>query len=135
MKNLQKLKESLEIKIQNTYETGVTVLEAEKLSAEFLNAMLMVSGRLTTVSLDARMKKSGVRAVRSAVLLDEISKVEKKPTESVLSAILDSNEIVASSQKELDLAEVEVEELKRLYDIYNNCHIFYRTITKGLGSL
>lgn len=127
------MQKDLENKIQETYESGVTVDQAEKLAAEFLHASLIINSHLATLSLDARMKKSGLKAIRAAVYLEEVSKSEKKPTEAMLSAILDTNELVSGEQTALDTSEVEVEELKRLYDTYNNCHIYYRNIGKNNG--
>jgi len=132
MTKLIKLKSEIEKKIQDTYESGVGMQDAERLSAEFLHFMMTLSTMLSVTSLDARMKKSGVKAIRSAVYLEEVSKSEKKPTEAMLTAILDTNDIISGEQKLLDSAEVETEELKRLYDICNNCHIYYRNIGKGM---
>jgi hypothetical protein len=121
----------LETSIESSYNEGVTMEEAEKLAAKFLSAQLMVSKELTKADLDSRMRKSGLKAIRAAVYMDEATKGEKKPTEAMLSMLLDQNEIVSGEQKSLDEAEVSREELTRYYNIFQNAHIYYRGIAKG----
>lgn len=129
--NFKDLCKQLESKIQNSYEQGVTVDEAEKLAAEFLYSQLQVSGELKKVDLDSRMRKSGVKAIKAAVYLDIVQKSEKKPTESQMTALIDSDKIVASEQEALDKAEVSRDEMERYYNIFSNAHIYYRGISKG----
>lgn len=121
----------LEADIERTYTDGVSLEEAEKLAAKFLGAQLRVSGALRVADLDVRMRKSGVKAVRSAIYLNEIKSVDKKPTEAQLSAAIETNEVVAAEQDEFDKAEVNKAELERYYDIFLNAHIYYRSIAKG----
>ncbi len=123
--------EQLEAKIQNTYEQGVTLETAERLAAEFLYAQLKVSEALKAADLDARTRKSGVKAIRAAIYLDIVQKNEKKPTESQISAQIDSDKLVIDEQNSYDSAEVEKAELDRYYDIFSNAHIYYRSIAKG----
>lgn len=130
MKFTEKLK-ALEKKIIDTYESGVTLEEAEKLAAEFLHAQLSVSSELTKHSLDLRMKKTGNKSIRAAVYLEIVSAADKKPTESQISAIIETDKTVAAQQDALDKAEVLTAELERYYDIFVNAHIFYRGIAKG----
>lgn len=118
-------------KIKAAYESGVTASEAEKLAAEFLHAQLTVSTELAKRDLDARMRKSGVKAVRSAVRTEEVKKYDKKPTESALDDVINLNSTVQTEQDALDTAEVERDELERLYDIFHESHIYFRGIAKG----
>lgn len=118
-------------KIKAAYEEGVTTTEAEKLAAEFLHAQLTVSTELAKRDLDARMRKSGVKAVRSAVRTEEVKRHEKKPVESALEDAINLSPIVQAEQDALDIAEVERDELERLYDIFNNAHIFFRSVSRG----
>lgn len=127
----EELVTQLESSIQKTYEDGVTVEEAEKLAAKFLYAQLAVSGELKKTSLDARMRKSGLKAIRAGLYLDEVKKNDKKPTEAQLSALLDSHDIVQTEQSGLDEAETSQANLERYYDIFGNGHIYFRTIAKG----
>ncbi len=123
--------EGLELKIQNAYLEGVTVLEAEKLAAEFLHAQLRVSAELSAKDLDARMKKTGVKALKAAVYMNAATATEKKPTENMLNATVDQDSIVQEQQDKLDHAEVDKAELERLYDVFLNSHIYFRGIAKG----
>jgi hypothetical protein len=121
----------LESLIIASYESGVTLPEAEQLAGRFLAAQLRVSEELRKTDLDSRMKKSGVKSLRAAAYLDECSKVEKKPSDVLLGAIVDSSPTVLEEQGAFDEAETARDELERLYSIYQNAHIHFRTIAKG----
>jgi hypothetical protein len=131
MSNINKLCEKLSAKIESSYESGVTLDEAEKLAAEFLHAQMLLVSHLRDTDLEARMRKSGLKAVRAAVYMDTVSKAEKRPTEAAMDHILNSNELVSREQDRLDASEVSRNELERYYDIFNNAHIYYRGIAKG----
>lgn len=121
----------LENKIKDTYEQGVTLEEAEKLAAEFLYAQMVVSTELRKEDLNARMNKSGNKAIRAAAYLNIVSEAEKKPTEAQIAAIIETDEPVKLQQSQLDESEVKVAELERYYNIFQNAHIYYRGIAKG----
>lgn len=123
--------QQLENKIVNAYTEGTTLEQAEKLAGEFLGAQLKVSSELAKVDLDSRMRKSGVKALKAAIYMEAATKTDKKPTEAMLSAIIDMNDIVQSEQTGLDTAEVSKAELERYYDIFVNAHIFFRGVAKG----
>jgi len=123
--------EDLQKKIQTSYEEGITQLEAEKLAGEFLNAQLIVSNELRNSDLDTRMKKAGLKAVRAAVYKEEATKGDKKPTEAMLTALVDSNSVVQGEQDSYDAAEVEKDNLERYYNIFREAHLHFRTIAKG----
>lgn len=131
IKEVRDLLKKLEAKIQETYEQGVTLEQAERLAAEFLAAQIQVSDALKKADLDSRMKKSGVKAIRAALYLDTAQTSEKKPTEAAIEATLNSNELVIGEQRLLDEAEVSKSELERYYDIFSNAHIYYRGVSKG----
>ncbi len=131
MTPFQKLCKELESSIESSYTEGISMEDAEKLAGKFLHAQLAVSAELTKADLSSRMRKSGVKTIRAAIYLDEATKSEKKPTESMLSALIDKNEIVTGEQESLDQSEVSRDELKRYYDIFQNAHIHFRTIAKG----
>ena len=77
------------------------------------------------------MRKTGVKATRAATYLAEVQKNDKKPADSMLTAIVDSDDKVQTIQDDYDSAEVEKAELDRLFDIFGNAHIHFRTIAKG----
>ena len=129
--SFSKLCQQLEAKITTTYEEGVTMEDAEKLAAEFLGAMMKVSVELRNADLDSRMRKAGVKAVRAAAYLDIVQKNEKKPTETQIASMIDTDGTVSEQQDGLDNAEVTRDDLKRYYDIFNNAHVFYRGVAKG----
>lgn len=131
MSKLADLIEQLEAKIQLAYLEGVTVTEAEKLAAEFLYAQLQISSELAKKDLDARMKKTGVKAIKAATYMNAASAGEKKPTEAMLAATVDQNTIVQKEQDKLDDAEVTKAELERVYDVFLNAHIYFRGVAKG----
>jgi hypothetical protein len=121
----------LEEKIKQSYESGVTVSEAEKLAGEFLSAQIQVSEELKVLDLDSRMRKSGVKAVRAAIYMEAATKDAKKPSDVMLDAMVNMNPVVQKEQDELDRAEVSRDALERYYNIFQNAHIFYRGIAKG----
>lgn len=129
--NFQSRIKDLQQKIQDSYESGVTLDQAEKLAAEFLHAQIQISEELRNTELDARMKKSGIKAVRATAYLEIVSGSDKKPTEAGISAIIDSDDIVKIQQGLLDTAEVNKADLERYYDIFQNAHIYFRGISKG----
>ncbi len=128
---MDKYLKALEEKIQAAYEAGTTPSEAETLAGEFLRAQMLISGALKNADLDARMRKTGVKAIRAAIYLDVVSKNEKKPTEAGIAAMIDTNELVAGEQKDFDMAEVERDSLTRYYNIAREAHIYFRGIGKG----
>lgn len=128
---MKTLFKQLEAKIKESYETGVTLENAERLAAEFLYAQLQVSEALKSADLDSRMKKSGVKAIRAAIYLDAVQKADKKPSDVMLEQMINSNELVLGEQTSLDTAEVDKASLERYYDVFLNSHIFYRAVSKG----
>ena len=121
----------LETQIQQAYTEGVTVDEAERLAGKTLHAQIMASQELQAKDLDSRMRKSGLKAVRAAVYMDEVSKADKKPTESALDHLLSCNEMVVKEQDGYDMAETQRDELERQYNILKEAHIFFRGVAKG----
>ncbi len=129
--NFKDFAQQLETKIQTSYEEGTTLEQAERLAAEFLHAQIVVSKQLKSFDLDARMRKTGVKAIRAAIYMESANHPVKKPTEAMLASMVDSHEVVQSEQNEFDKAEVSRADLERYYDIFANAHIYYRGIAKG----
>jgi hypothetical protein len=127
----KELCKELEDQILEAYESGVTMETAERLAARFLYAQLKVSEELKIRSLDAKMRKSGLKAIKAAIRLEIVNKSDKKPTVADLDAMIDSDEIVTGEQNALDLAEVDTEELERIFGVFSNGHVFMRTVSKG----
>lgn len=117
--------------IQRSYEEGVTTEEAERLAGRFLHAQILVASELRQTDLDARMKKQGTKAVKSAVRQNEIAKFDKKPTEGALDDVVNLDELVQGEQRALDTAEVRVDELKNYLNVFNQAHHHFRAIAKG----
>lgn len=118
-------------KIKDSYETGVTMEEAEKLAGEFLHAQLEVASQLKVADLDARMRRSGVKAVKAGVYLDAVQKSDKKPSDVMLTAIVDTDETVKTEQDAYDASEVDKDYLENVLNILRDAHIHFRTIAKG----
>jgi hypothetical protein len=129
--SFKSLTEVLETKIQDSSQNDVTPSEAERLASEFLHALLRTSAELRKADLDARTRKSGVKALRAALYLDIVQKNEKKPTEAMIAAMLDTNTMIADQQAALDEAEVVRDELERVNDVFTHAHVFFRGVAKG----
>lgn len=129
--SLKALCQELTQEIQNSYEESVTMEQAEKLAAKFLYAQLQISKELATTDLDARMKKSGVKAIKAAVYHEEATKGDKKPSDAFLQSLVDKSMEVIQSQDDFDRSEVSKDELYNYFNIFKEAHIFYRGISKG----
>ncbi len=121
----------LEDKIKASYEEGITLPEAEKLSGEFLVAQMRLSAELAKSDLDSRMRKQGVKAIRAA-LYTNIKANTDKITEAAITAQLDCNELVSGEQEAFDIAEVNRDELERLYNVFQQAHVYFRQLSRGV---
>lgn len=117
--------------IELCYETSPSVEESEKLAAHFLTAQIKVGEELKKADLDSRMRKSGLKAIKAAVYLEAATKNEKKPSDVLLSAIVDSDQIVIKEQEAFDTAEVWKNQLDNYLNVFNNAHIYFRGLAKG----
>jgi len=131
MSNFKTLIAELEILITDSYESGVSMEQAERLAGRFLTAQMLVSSELRKADLSSRMRKTGLKAVRAATYLEQVEKNEKKPSDVLINSIVDTSTDVIAEQHGLDESEVDRDELERLYSIYQNAHIHFRTIAKG----
>lgn len=121
----------LEQDIEQSYQNGITCEEAEKMAGKFLTAQVAVATQLQDADLDARMRKSGNKAVRAAVYIKAATSGDKKPTEAMLTAIVDLDDIVQKQQAGLDEAEVKKTMLQNYLSIFQEAHIHFRGIAKG----
>jgi len=117
--------------IKQAYESEVTVSEAEKHAARFLEAQITISSALKECDLDCRMRKTGLKTLKSAIYLKEARSGEKKPSDVMIEAVINQDKLVASAQDELDAVEVTRNEFQSHYEICREGHIFFRGIAKG----
>lgn len=128
---LKSLCAELTIDIQDAYEQGITLEAAEKLAAKFLYGQIQVAEALQVMDLDSRMKKNGLKAVKAAVYMENATKGDKKPSDVMLNAIVDRDDLVIGEQNRFDEAEVVKQSLENYYGIFKDAHIYFRGISKG----
>lgn len=131
MSNFQKFCEELTKDIQNAYESSPTLEESERLAAKFLNAQIQVGSELSKADLDSRIRKSGVKAIKAAVYMENATKTDKKPSDVMLQAMVDMDQLVIAEQQAFDTAEVYKNELENFLNVFRDAHIYFRTIAKG----
>jgi len=121
---------SLEEKIKGSYD-GLSLIQTEGYSIEFLMAMSNVSQELHKADLDARTKKANLKRLKAALYLESVNKQEKKPTEAMLTATIDSDSLVSGEQASLDEAESYRDEIQRRYEIALTAHRHFKDVMKG----
>ena len=120
--------------IIKAHQTETSVSEAEQLSAKCLAASMALADDIRAVDLKARMRKIGLRNIRSQAYLDELAKHEKKPTEAYIDAAINLNVDIAPLEMELADKEVELNNLKHYYEVFKEAHQYFRAIMKaGFG--
>lgn len=130
-KQLQDYCKELEQDIQNAYESGPDLNEAERLAAKFLGAQIKLADEIRNADLDARMKKSGLKAVKAAVYLDIVQKADKKPSDTMLDNMVVTDSVVSDQQNLFDSAEVERDLLQNYFNIVREGHIFFRGVSRA----
>lgn len=123
--------EELENDIRKAYEENISTEEAERLAAKFLLAQLEAGRELASLDLDARMKKTGTKEVKAQVYLQHVRANDKKPSDVMLQALVDSDQIVVAQQSSFDTAEVERDRIQNYLNVFRDAHIFYRSVAKG----
>jgi hypothetical protein len=123
--------ESLKAEFERAYNGDVTMDEAEKLAAKFLTAQMEVAERLRGGRLDTKIRKRGLKSMKSQVRMDEIKKHDKKPTEGFLEDVVNLDPQVSALEDAFDLAEVETEYLETILGIFKDAHIYFRGTAKG----
>lgn len=126
-----KFYEELEQDIKNAYEVAISTEEAERLAAKFLLAQLETGRELAQLDLDARVKKTGLKAFKATVYLENVAKNEKKPSDVLLQAIVDSDKLVCQEQDAYDNAEVLREKIQNYLNVFRDAHIYFRGVAKG----
>lgn len=117
--------------IQDSADSPFDIREAEKAGGTALAVMNALSAQLTDADRNRRMRKRGVKAIRSAVRMEEIKKHDKKPTESFLEDTVNLSKIVADQEEAFDDSEVSTEELERQFSIAKEAHLFFRGVARG----
>ncbi len=130
-KQLMTLCTELEESIKVAYEGGVTLDEAERLASKFLYAQMQLATALQSADLDSRMKKSGLKAIKAAVYLEEVSKSDKKPSDTFLQNVVEINSLVIDAQGLHDKAEVDHDKYQNYFIIFKEAHVHFRGIAKG----
>jgi SHS2 domain-containing protein len=126
--------DELRAEIKRVSAEGVSIEDAERLAAKFLDALLELGGfdgRIRHADLDVRMKKNGYKTLRAKVYLQTVQGQEKKPTESAIEAAIATNTEVSKQQDLYEKAETDAEALHRIYDVFRDCHIYFRGVAKG----
>ncbi len=127
----EKFLQTLEEDIKSVYFNSPTPQDAEKLATKLLYTQIELGSQLRSVSLDAKMKKAGLKAIRSAVYLEECRRTEKKPTENTLECLVNISPLVTEAQSMSDMADTLVGELDNLLNVAREAHIFVRGLAKG----
>lgn len=117
--------------VERAHAEGTTLDEAEKLAARFLAAQMQVAEELASLDLEARVKKNGLKAIKSAAYMAEATKGEKKPSEGFLENVVNLDKTVAVAQDTFDRADARKESLLLYMGIFKDAHIYFRGIAKG----
>lgn len=108
--------------------TSVSYTEAEKRAGEFLIAMALITDARHALGTE----KIKLLSVQTATYAQEMSKgTAKTVTENKLTA--ESSEAYTQAREALEQVENDLSYLKAYYDIFNNGHLFYRQIAKGVN--
>jgi hypothetical protein len=117
--------------IEKASEEGLTLEHAEKVAGQALFVMNSLSLKLTVADKDRRMRKRGLKAIKSAVRLEEVKKHDKKPTEGALEDAVNLNELVAGEEEAFDVSDISKEELERQFSIAKESHLYFRGVSRG----
>lgn len=117
--------------IEKASDEGLTTEHAERVAATALFVMNSLSEVLTSADKNARMRKQGLKAIKSAVRQEEIKRHDKKPTESQLDDVVNLDKLVQGEEASYDDAEIERDELERQYSIARESHLYFRSVSKG----
>lgn len=128
---MSKTYEDLVSEIEKASEEGLTMEHAERVAAMSLFIMNDLSNSLAVVDKNRRMRKRGLKAIKSAVRSEEIKKYDKKPTEGQLEDAVNMSPLVASEEEGFDDSEVLKEELERQFAVAKESHLYFRSVSKG----
>ncbi len=117
--------------IEKASDEGLTMEHAERVAATALFVMNSLSELLTGADKNARMRKQGLKAIRSAVRQEEIKRHDKKPTEGQLDDVVNLDSMVQAEETGFDEADAIRDELERQFSIAKESHLYFRSIAKG----
>lgn len=121
----------LELDIRKAYEESPTIEEAEKLAAKFLDARIQFGATNRGLNLDVRMKKAALKGAKAGAYIEAATSGDKKPTEAMCQALVDTNQTVVDAQQAFDEAECDAEEAQNFIEVLKEAHIYYRGLSKG----
>lgn len=131
MKTLEDVFSEFRTSIENAYEEGVTMQQAERLAAKTLSIRMLISDDIKSKDLDARMKKHGVKVTRAEAYMEELVKHEKKPAEAYLENAVNISELVNAAEKLYAESETTKDRLQTYLDVAKDAHLYFRQIAKG----
>ncbi len=117
--------------IKSAYEEGISLDKAERLASKFLYAQTKLAEELRVLDLDAKMRKSGLKALKGALYINEVGKHDKKPSDIFIEQKINSDDIVQKEQNALDEAEVMLNKMQNYFNIFKDGHIHMRGVSKG----
>lgn len=117
--------------IEKASDEGLTMEHAERVAATALFVMNSLSELLAGSDKNARMRKQGLKAIKSAVRQEEIKRHDKKPTEGQLDDVVNLDTLVQGEETAYDEAEVTRDELERQFNIARESHLYFRSVSKG----
>lgn len=117
--------------VQEAYNCPPDLREAEKIATRFVGSMLDVSMDLQKADLNARMRRTGLKAIKAAVYMKNATATDKKPSDVMLNAQVDQDKLVIDEQNAYDEAEVAADYLRNLYNTLKEAHVHFRGISKA----
>lgn len=109
--------------------TSISYTEAEKRAGLFLEAQATITDWRHTLSSE----KIRLLSVQTAVYAEKMAAgTAKTVTENKLTA--EASAEYTKAREDLEHIENDLSYLKAFYDIFQNAHIFYRTMAKGDNS-
>lgn len=106
--------------------TGLSYVEAERRSGEFLAAMATITNFRHLLG----MEKIKLLTVQTATYAQQMSKgTAKTVTENKLTA--EASPEYTEAREALEGIENDLSYLKAYYEVFSNGHIFYRNLAKG----
>lgn len=117
--------------VEAVADQGITLDHAERVAGLALSTMNQLSEQLLITERNRRMRKAGLKAIKAATRQEEIKKHDRKPTESQLDDVLALNALVQQEEDGFDDAEVETELLERQFGIAKECHLYFRSVSRG----
>jgi hypothetical protein len=109
--------------------TSISYVEAERRAGEFLVAM----AKITDWKHILTSEKIKLLSLQTAVYAQEMGKgTAKTVTENKLTA--EASAEYTKAREDLENVDNDISYLRSFYELFNNAHIFYRTMAKGENS-